>query len=131
MNQAAMKQYQTIGVQSGVTDASSHQLISMLMAGALDRVASAKGAIRRGETSRKGELLSEAISITDGLRASLDLNRGGEISQNLASLYDYLEQRMIQANLNSDEACLDEVSALLLEIKGGWESIPADVRRAK
>ena len=130
MNQAAMKQYQTIGVQSGVTDASSHQLISMLMAGALDRMASARGAIIRGEISRKGELLSEIIAIIDSLRASLDHSRGGEISTNLTLLYDYIEQCLLRANLDSDVEPLDEVSSLLAEIKAGWELIPVDVRRA-
>ncbi|RLA18968.1 MAG: flagellar export chaperone FliS [Gammaproteobacteria bacterium] len=130
MNQAAMKQYQTIGVQSGVTDASSHQLISMLMAGALDRMASARGAIIRGEISRKGELLSEIIAIIDSLRASLDHSRGGEISTNLTSLYDYIEQCLLRANLDSDVEPLDEVSSLLAEIKAGWELIPVDARRA-
>ena len=129
MNQAALKQYQAIGVQSGVTDASPHQLISMLLAGALDRVASAKGAIARGEIRRKGELLSGVIAIVDSLRASLDGDRGGEISANLASLYDYIEQTVVQANLASDVTQLDEVSVLLTEIKQGWESIPADARQ--
>ena len=128
MNQAALKQYQAIGVQSGVTDANSHQLICMLLTGALDRVASAKGAIARGEIRSKGELLSAAIAIVDGLRASLDHDRGGEISANLASLYDYIEQTVVQANLASDVTQLDEVSVLLTEIKQGWESIPADAR---
>ncbi len=128
MNHAALKQYQAIGVQSGVTDANPHQLICMLMAGALDRVASAKGAIARGEIRNKGELLSAAIAIVDSLRASLDHDRGGEISANLASLYDYIEQTLVQANLASDVTQLDEVSLLLTEIKQGWESIPADAR---
>lgn len=129
MNQAALKEYQAIGVQSGVTDANPHRLIGMLLAGALDRVASAKGAIARGEIPRKGELLSAVIAIVDSLRASLDHERGGEISGNLAALYDYIEQLLVQANLDSDVTQLDEVSFLLTEIKQGWESIPVDARQ--
>lgn len=129
MNQAALSLYKTIGVQGGITDASPHQLITMLLSGALDRVASAKGSISRGEIGRKGELLSSAIAIIDSLRASLDHNKGGEISSNLASLYDYIEQRLIQANMASDTAPLDEVSSLLMEVRAGWESIPNDARR--
>lgn len=129
MNQAALNLYKTIGVQGGITDANPHQLVSMLMSGALDRVASAKGSIARGEISRKGELLSSAIAIVDSLRASLDHERGGEISSNLASLYDYIEQRLIRANMESDVAPLDEVSSLLVELRAGWESIPSGERR--
>ena len=83
MNQAALKQYQAVGVQGGVTDASPHQLIGMLLTGALDRIASARGAATRGEVQRKGELLSRSIAIIDNLRASLDREKGGEIAANL------------------------------------------------
>ncbi len=129
MNQAALKLYKSTGVQGGVMDASPHQLILMLLTGAQDRVAAAKGAILRGEVARKGELLSSTIAIIDNLRASLDHARGGEISTNLAMLYDYIERQLVAANLASDAKILDEVSALLAEIRAGWESIPMDARR--
>ena len=129
MNQAALKLYKSTGVQGGVMDASPHQLILMLITGAQDRVASAKGAILGGEIARKGELLSSAIAIVDSLRASLDHARGGEISTNLAMLYDYIERRLVEANLASDAVILDEVSSLLMEIRVGWDSIPVDTRQ--
>lgn len=128
MNQAALQQYKAIGVQGGIMDANPHQLISMLITGAMDRVASARGSIMRGEISRKGELLSSVIAIVDGLRASLDHKAGGEISGNLASLYDYMEQLLMQANMASDIAPLEEVSAILMEIRAGWEAIPINAR---
>ncbi|PLW68288.1 flagellar export chaperone FliS [Pseudohalioglobus lutimaris] len=128
MNQAALKQYQAVGVQGGVTDASPHQLIGMLLTGALDRIASARGAATRGDVQRKGELLSRSIAIIDNLRASLDREKGGEIAANLSDLYDYMEQRLVEANLSADVEILDEVSALLLQIRAGWESIPAEYR---
>jgi flagellar protein FliS len=101
----------------------------MLLDGALDRIASAKGAIARNEVARKGELLGSAIAIIDGMRASLDYNGGGEIAANLGSLYDYIERRLLEANTSADVAILDEVGGLLKEIKSGWNSIPADVRK--
>lgn len=131
MNEAALKQYQSVGVQGSVLDASPHQLISMLLGGVLDRVASARGAIERDEISRKGELLSSAIAIVDNLRATLDHERGGEISSNLAALYDYIEQTLVQANMTSDAEKLLEVSALLGEIKSGWDAIPEEAKRSE
>lgn len=131
MNEAALKQYHSVGVQSGVQGANPHQLIAMLLAGAIDRIAAARGAIERRETGRKGELISRAIEIVDNLRASLDHERGGEISANLASLYDYIEQLLVRANLESDGAKLAEAGTLLQEIKGGWDAIPAATLEAK
>ena len=128
MNQAALQQYQSISVQGCMTDASPHQIIVMQLDGALDRVAAARGAITRNEIGRKGELLSSAIAIVDSLRASLDHERGGEISANLASLYDYIERRLVEINMTSDISLLREVGSLLTEIKIGWASIPAELR---
>lgn len=131
MNQSALQNYKDIGVNSGVTDANDHQLIAMLFAGCADRVASARGAILRGEVGRKGELISSAIAIIDNLRASLDRENGGEVASNLGALYDYMEQGLVEANISGDAARLEEVGTLLAELKAGWDSIPADQRRMK
>ena len=125
---SALNQYKSVGLQTGIVDATPHHLIAKLLEGALDRLASAKGAINRKEIARKGELLSSVIAIVDGMRASLDYQRGGEIAANLGSLYDYIERRLVEAGVSSDTAVLDEVSALLKEVKAGWESVPAEAR---
>lgn len=130
MNQTALQQYQNVGVNSGVTDADPHQLISMLLTGAADRVAAARGALLREEVGRKGELISGAIAIIDSLRASLDHEKGGEIAENLRALYDYMEQGLVEANLGADVTRLEEISALLAEVKAGWDAIPTNQRRA-
>ena len=124
----ALSAYAAVGVQSGVTDASPHQLISMLFDGAVDRIAAARGAIERGDKGRQGELLGKAISIIDNLRVSLDQERGGDLAARLGDLYDYMQRRLLQASTESDVAILDEVRSLLKEIKAGWDAIPAEYR---
>lgn len=131
MNQSALNEYNDIGVNSGVTDANPHHLIAMLLTGCADRVASARGAILRGEVGRRGELISSAIAIVDNLRASLDHDKGGEVSGNLAALYDYIERGLVEANLGGDASRLEEIGGLLSEIKAGWDSIPLDTRRGR
>lgn len=129
MNHVALKQYQSVGVESGVSNASPHQLISMLLTGALDRIAAARGAIERGETARKGEMLSRAIAIIGGLRGSLNHEQGQDISENLGALYDYIEQLLVEANLASSSEKLVEAVSLLNEIKEGWDAIPVELRQ--
>lgn len=128
MSVMALQKYKSIGVHSDMADASAHQLIGKLLNGALDRISSAKGAVSRGEMAAKGELLGKAIGIIDGLRASLDYEKGGEIAANLGSLYDYMEQRLVEANLNNSVELLDEVSDLLRQVKSGWDEMPAEQR---
>lgn len=124
----AMNAYRSVGVQSGVTDASPHQLITMLLDGALDRIASAKGAMERKDTAQQGAMLGKAISIVDSMRASLDHDQGGELAGNLSALYDYMERRLLEAGAHADAGILEEVSGLLREIKSGWDAIPAEHR---
>src|SRR5690625_1418903 len=119
--------YQQVGVSSAAY-ADQHQLVQMLMEGALDRLARAKGAIERGAGVEKGELLGKAISIIGGLQGSLNAAAGGEIAANLDALYDYMQQRLLQANLKNDSAAIDEVVSLLRELKEAWDAMPAEAR---
>ncbi len=107
----------------GAHYADPHRLIEMLMEGVLARVASAKGAMMRKETALKGTEIGKAISILDGLRVSLDTEKGGELADNLAALYAYMQQRLLEANLRNEEPLLDEVAGLMREIKAGWDGI--------
>jgi flagellar protein FliS len=116
--------YNQVGVQTSVGAASPHKLIQMLLDGALDKISTAKGALQRGEIALRGRQISQAISIIDGLRASLDMEKGGEVSANLFELYSYMERRLFEANLQKNMAMLDEVSSLLGQIKSSWDAIP-------
>ena len=119
----ALKQYQQMGVHGGVMDASPHKLIQMLLDGALTRILSAKGALKQNNIAKKGEQIGSAISIIEGLKASLDFTKGGEISKNLDALYEYINHILLQANIKNDVALLDEAGKLLSQIKMGWDAI--------
>lgn len=116
--------YARVGVETGVVAASPHSLITMLFDGALVAVAAANQHMRAGHTADKGMAISKAIAIiNDGLRASLDKTAGGEIAQNLDSLYEYLSKRLFEANVQNQPEILDEVTRLLKELKGAWDAI--------
>lgn len=112
--------YHLIGAESGLDSASPERLIQMLLDGALDRIATARGHVIRAEPALKGEQIGKAISIVEGLRTSLDPG-AGPISANLEDLYDYVQRRLLEANMRDDEAILDEVASLLREIKSAWD----------
>ncbi|MEN8762460.1 MAG: flagellar export chaperone FliS [Thiogranum sp.] len=119
----AMDQYSQNAVQARIESASPHRLIQMLLEGALGKIAVAKGHMERGEIQPKGAQIGSAISIIEGLKTSLDMEKGGEIAQNLEDLYIYMERRLIEANSVNDMSLLDEVSDLLKQIKEAWDAI--------
>lgn len=116
----AMSAYTQTKAQSGVESASATQLITMLLDGALERIARARGHVNRGEIAEQGEVIGKVIDIVASLDSYLDHDKGGEVSVTLESLYDYLVRQLYQANLQSDVLILDEVASLLSEVRAGW-----------
>jgi flagellar protein FliS len=132
MNSAAINSYAKVGMDTSVTSADPHKLILLLFQGALLAISSARNQMIRKETAAKGKSISHAILIIDeGLKCSLDKKTGGELAQNLSALYDYMNQRLLVANLKNDLAALDEVSNLLSELKGAWEDIRPGAQAVK
>jgi flagellar protein FliS len=119
--------YKQVGVETGVMAATPHKLVLMLFDGALLAIAMAKQAMQTNKIAEKGEEISRAINIiTNGLKVSLDTTSGGEIASRLEALYDYMSNRLLEANLRNDPAILEEVSGLLQELKSAWEEIAGD-----
>lgn len=119
----ALRQYQAVGAHSQVAGADPHKLVQLMLAGAIERLALARGQMQRGLRAQKAESLSKALAIVDTLNAAVDTERGGELAQNLRALYDYASQRLLHANLHDDEQVVEEVAGLLREVKAGWDGI--------
>ena len=123
---SAVNEYKDTG-NSSIAYANSHGLILRLMEGAIDRIAQAKGAMQQQNVQLKGELIGKSMGIIGGLDACLNHDQEGDISANLAALYEYMNMRLLQASYENDLAKLDEVSSLMQEIKSAWVQIaPAE-----
>ena len=119
--------YGNVGLETGVVSASPHKLIVMLFDGALAALAKAVHDMKAGNVPAKGKSISQAISIIDnGLRASLDKKGGGEIATNLDALYQYMSERLLQANLHNAVDIVEEVSNLLKDLRSAWVQIGTD-----
>ena len=123
---SAIQQYTSSSRQADVASASPHRLIQMLLEGALEKIAIARGHMARGEIAQKGKAISWAIDIVEGLRSSLDHEAGGELASNLDALYNYMGVALLQANKENSTEKLDEVSSLLKNIKSAWDAIATD-----
>jgi|TARA_B110000240_G_scaffold198262_1_gene257775 flagellar protein FliS len=126
--QNAMNHYKSIGLKSGVESATPHQLIDMLLKGAIGKIGEAKLAMTGGQIALKGEAVGKAIAIVEYLRVSLDPGIDAAFSEQLGELYRYIETRLLEANLKNDTEALDEAQALLRELSVGWAGIPAEYR---
>lgn len=116
-------QYKAIELQTRIETASPHELIDLLLQGARSHIATAQGNIQRNQIKEKGEHISKAISIIEGLKMSLNHDKGGEIAENLLQLYDYVQQILLKANLKNDEDLLAQSNMLLAEVHQAWQAI--------
>jgi flagellar protein FliS len=119
---SAIKMYNHMDAQTQLTDASPHKVIQLLMAGAIDRLVKVS-AMMENKTLGYHDTLSNAIDIILALNCSLDMEKGGEISENLHALYDYMQLQLVQANIGKDHKKVDEVIDLIKTVKDGWDQI--------
>jgi flagellar protein FliS len=121
----ALRQYQKVNSHAQISEANPHRLVQMLMEGGLDRIAQAKGALARGDIAKKGLMLGKAIDIIIGLRDGLDAEKSEDPTyvQQLDSLYVYMTNRLMEANVKNDVSMMDEVLGLLVTVKSGWDAI--------
>ncbi len=126
---AGASAYRHVGIETGVSAASPHQLVSMLFDGAQDSIAQARGAIRANDIQTKGKAIARALRIVDeGLSGALDAQAGGNIARDLRDLYHYITLRLTHANLHNDDAALAECAKLLEPVRAAWREIGDQVQ---
>lgn len=100
------------------------QLVVMLYDGFLRFSAQARAALERGDVGEAGTRLTKAQAIVTELRVSLDMTQGA-IAQNLASIYDYVGERLTAARLGRDIGQIDEAVRHMAELRSAWVQIAA------
>ncbi|HEX7732316.1 MAG TPA: flagellar export chaperone FliS [Rhodanobacter sp.] len=119
----ASAMYQQTRAEGRVEGADPHQLIAMLLDGAIERITQARAYLRHDNVPAKGAAVTKAVAIVGELRASLNHEAGGTLSRRLDSLYDYINRRLLLAQLNNDDQALAECAALLEPVRDGWNGI--------
>lgn len=125
MAHASLKKYKQTN-KGSAEQASPYQLVALLFQKLVDNIATAKGAISQKDFDKKGNEISNAIAIIGVLEGSLDFDKGGEISNNLASLYTYCSEQLLVASTDNNIEKLEEIIQILLPIKAGWDEIPVE-----
>lgn len=123
-NRHAANAYKQVGVQSVVDGASPHTLIQLLFDALEASLHAAQGAMQRSEIKEKGLQIGKAVRILEeGLKAALNPAQGGELAQNLSSLYDYCITQLTLANLRNDVTLIQLVQDVLAPVIQGWREI--------
>lgn len=113
--------------QNSVISASPEELTHMLYSGGVRFIRQGIECIENGETEGAHKAIVRAQEIYSHLADTL--NTEIEISAQLASLYDFINNHLMQANIKKDAAMLREVLALAEELRDTWQEAMQQARR--
>lgn len=113
MNKAAQV-YQT----NSVTTAAPAELTMMLYNGALKFIKLTKQAIQEKKLDKASQYNARVQDILLELMASL--NRDFPISVQFLTLYEYMYQRMVEANIKKEVEILDEMEDFFVQFRDTW-----------
>ena len=106
-----------------VETSSPGRLLLMLYEAALKNLRMAQKNIEDKKIVQAHNCLMKSQAIVQQLNSDLNMEAGGEIAQNLRSLYVYINKRLVEANVNKDIVIVQEVIELLSELKEAWDVI--------
>tara|TARA_B100000959_G_scaffold275453_1_gene328866 strand:+ start:197 stop:697 length:501 start_codon:yes stop_codon:yes gene_type:complete len=109
---------------NAVSSASPESLIVMLYDGAIRFLGAALRAFEHEDPLDFNLTIHTNITKTQAiireLNHALDLENGGELGQNLTSLYYYFDQRLQEANINKDRAAIEEILSRISDLRDAW-----------
>src|ERR1022692_4784418 len=110
-------------LESRVLTADPIELVNLLYQACAQAVREARRHLAEGRIAERSREINQACAILIELATALDHERGGEISQRLALLYDYMQRRLLEANMQQSDAPLADVLGLLSTLAEAWAVI--------
>ena len=107
-------------LENSVNTASPSKLVEMLYQNSIERLEKTKILIKNKNLSEANKQIIRVQDIITELNVSLDLKAGGDISQNLRSLYNYMNRRLVEANIKKDLEILEEVKTMIKDLLDTW-----------
>lgn len=116
-----LKQYQ----KNQVETATPEKVLIMLYDGAIQFLNIAKLELNANTVPLNIQKIHNNImgaqKIITEFQSTLNMDIGGEVAQNLYDLYNYLYNRLIEANMKKDVSIVEEVLGHLKELRDTWQ----------
>jgi flagellar secretion chaperone FliS len=119
---AIINPYQTYQ-QNSVLTASPQELTLMLYSGCLKFIKLSKRAMAENKFEEKNTNIIKAQAIIQELKITLDPKV--ELSDSLVPLYEYMYNRLIEANMKNDTEILEEVEGYVADMRDTWKQVMA------
>jgi len=124
-----LRAYQEVDRQTAVLSANSIDLILLIYEALLRRLKQAAEAFLSKDVAARGESLSRALEVIDkGLIGSLDMQQGGQLSQQLLSQYQLWTAQVLHCNMKSDAVLLGELINQVEVVRSAWQQVKDESR---
>ena len=109
-----------------INTATHEELTLMLYNGLVKFIMIAQSGMEEKNHEKANANILRAQDIINEFRATLDMKF--EVSKGLDSLYEYMNRRLIEANIRKDKEILEEVLGMAKELRDTWSLA---IKRAK
>lgn len=109
-------------VENDLLDKSPVELIRLLYSKAIEKLQLALRHTRANHIRERNACLARVMEIVAELQGALNLEAGGEVASQLASLYDYMQRQLVEAAADpASVSQLEEVRVLFGNLYEGWK----------
>lgn len=123
MPQRALNKYK----ENSITSATPEELTMMLYNGSLKFMNIGKDAIEKNDFQRKNDALLRAQQIVTELQASLNMDY--EISEEMDALYRFINEKLMEANINKSTKEIDEAMEIMMGMRDAWREVIKQIRQ--
>lgn len=123
MSTQAYQAYQNNSVET----ASPGELTLMLYNGSLKFMKLAKKGIEEGNIELRNTNIQKAQKIVQELMVTM--NPDYSITQEVMPLYDYVNRRLMEANLKNDSTILNEAFEIMTDFRDTWKEVVKQTRQ--
>ena len=106
-----------------VLSASPAKLVFMLYERAIGSLKEAIAAIEAGDIEGRWRANNRAVEIVSHMWSTLDMENGGEISENLDRLFSFMLMRLSEVDLRNDPTPALKVIELLEPLRDSWYAL--------
>ncbi len=119
LQRAALREYRTVDLEARLASASPHTLVSMLFDKLAATIREAHAAAVATDAPRRLKATEKALALVDGLDATLDDHRGGDVAQSLHKVYALVHENLLEGSPQS----LKQSAAAIDAIADAWRQI--------
>lgn len=109
--------------QMDISTATPETLVAKLFQCAIRHARRASELSETSDLPERGTAINKAVAIVGELRVSLDHEQGGEIAENLERLYEYVIERLTEANLRRSAEPIGEALTVLTTLEEAWAEL--------